>query len=213
MNDCLPSIQACAMRVSRLDTDGVPLPGASNLYVTEGIIELTATPDVSAGDEVEVKNGKGDICISYREEDKIKRLNVDLMICAPDPELTELLAGGAVQTSGAAVGYKMEALNVGTDRTGVSIELWSRRVSSDGDSDAEFPYLWHVYPKVKLKIGARRFFNGALENPFNGFAIENPNWFDGPANDWPVDSDRAYAFLPTASLPDADCGYQTLVAS
>ena len=41
MNECQPSVQACAMRVARLDGSGVPDPGPDNLYVTSGIITLT----------------------------------------------------------------------------------------------------------------------------------------------------------------------------
>lgn len=213
MNDCLPSVQACAIRVARLDASGVPAPGASNLYTTHGIVELTATPEFTEGEEINAQNGQGVNCVSYKQDDQITRATIELTICRPDPELTELLTGGSVLTDGDAVGYKAPALNSPLDHR-VSIELWSKRIDDSGDLDAEFPYYWWVFPRVRsLRMGARRWFNGALENPFTGFAIENPNWHDGPLNDWPVDSDSWFQYIPTTELPADDCGYQTLVAS
>jgi hypothetical protein len=177
-NDCLSSIHACALRVARLEADGVPLPGATDLYVTDGVIELSFTPEVEAGDEVTVKNGCGGVCVSHRNDEVIKWWNVELVI-------------------------------------GVSVEVWSHRLDDGGDYDGTFPY-WHwAFPKIKgLHFGARRLFNGALENPFTGGrALENSNWFDGPGNDWNVDSSRAWGYMPSAAIPSSHCGYQTLAAS
>jgi hypothetical protein len=215
VNDCLPSIHACTIRVARLEADGVPLPGANNLYVSDAITELTFTPEVRAGQEVEVPDGCGGLCVSYKADDVEKWWNVELTICRPDPQLTELLAGGTVLTSGDAVGYQPGSLNTVRTGYGVSIEVWSHRLDDGGDIDDVFPY-WHwAFPKVKgLRLGARRLFEGALENPFTaGKATENAHWFDGPGNDWEVDSSKAWGVMPSASTPTAACGYQTLAAS
>lgn len=214
-NDCMSSIHACAIRVARLESDGVPLPGANNLYVSDGIIELSFTPEVEAGDEVTVKNGCGAVCVSHRNDEIIKWWNVELTICRPDPELQELLTGGAVLTDGGAVGYQPPALNTVSAPNGISVEVWSHRLDDGGDYDPTFPYFHWAFPKIKgLHFGARRLFNGALENPFTGGrALENSNWFDGPGNDWNVDSSRAWGQMPTDIIPTSDCGYQTLAAS
>lgn len=212
-NDCLASVQACMIRVARLDTDGVPLPGADNLYVSDAIVELRANPNVKAGTEITAENGCGDTCVSYKSPGSTQWWDIELSICKPDPELTELLAGGAVLESGAAVGYGVPYLNEPAGESGVSIELWSKRILN-GSLHPTYPYWRWVLPKVQsIVLGERRFFNGALENPFVGQAVENDNWFDGPANDWPVASDRAFMWLPDTGIPDATCGFQSLAAS
>lgn len=214
-NDCLPQVQACAMRVARLDTDGVPLPGASNLYVTDALVSLDVSPVYTDGDEIEEKNANGDVCVSYVSDDSFKRYDVTLSLCTPDPELVEMLTdGGTVLTSGAATGYAGPSIGTLTG-DGMSIELWSKRIT-DGILDVTYPYARWVYPRVKnLRLGSYQHANGAILPQITGRAYENPNWFDGPANDWPVASDRAMQFLPVglSDKPTPSCGYQTLSAS
>lgn len=214
-NDCLPSIQACAMRVARLDGSGVPDPGADSLYVTDGLITLTATPVYRDGDQFQLVNACGGIPLDYRDQDRLLRLDVELNIAAPDPELTELMAGGTVLTHGAAVGYAAPELLINPNPNGVSVELWSKRVDEDGGLDPTFPYMHWVFPRGWLRVGAKNFENGPMNNPFSGYMKQNSNWFDGPLNDWPVASNRVFQYLPVAAsdLPTALCGYQPITPS
>lgn len=212
-NDCRAQIQACAIRVARLEPNGVPSPGASNLYVSDGLVSLGLTSETTDGTEIEVLNACGSPCVSFKDDDRLKRLGVSITLCTPDPELTELLIGGAVLTDADAVGYAYPRLNQAANPDGVSIEVWAKRITSAGVLDPVHPYAWWVFPLVKLRPDSVTFENGPFQPTITGFALENENWFDGPLNDWPVDSDRVAQFIPTDTLPTTACGYQTLVAS
>lgn len=213
MANCLSQIHACAIRVTRLLATGVPDPGADNLYVSDALVSLTTSPEIEAGDEFIVKNACGSPCVNYKDCDRYKRWNLELEICTPDPELHELLAGGVVLEDGEAQGYGVPFLGAGDCPNGFSIELWAKRIDSSGAQDADFPWAWWVLPRAYLVLGERKFENGPLNNPFTGYAIENPNWFDGPTNDFPVESDRAIQWIPTDTIPEPTCGYQALAAS
>lgn len=214
MNDCLAQLQACALRVSRLEANGVPDPGANNLYTSDAMSLASWDPEIEAGQEFTAKNACGALLLSYKEPDQIKRLNFALGLVTPDPELHELLvANSKILTVGDAVGFAYPPLNVADAGNGVSIELWTKRVDSSGELDTDFPYAWWVFPRVRFVLGQKQAQNGPMENPFTGQASENPNWFDGPLNDWPTDSDRVAQWIPTDELPEPSCGYQTLVAS
>lgn len=211
-NDCLPHVQACAMRVARLEPNGVPDPGANNLYVSNALSLLVVTPVYEDGDEIRQKNACGEVVVNYRDDDSLLRFDVQLTILTPDPELMEMLSGGATMTSGDAVGWKSPAIGKITGN-GISIELWSKRID-DGVLDAGFPYARWVLTRVKnLRMGEFRFENGPVVPQFTGQAYENDNWFDGPLNDWTGDDDRAFAFMPDTGIPTASCGYQTIAAS
>lgn len=210
-NTCPGQIQACAMRVARLDTNGVPSPGADNLVVTDSLVTMEFTPVYAEGDEFEVKNACGDVCLTFKDDDRFKRVDISsLDICELDPELFELLGGGDVLTDGEAVGYASPEVD-GVSNA-VSLELWAKRIV-DGEQEDLFPYEWWVFPRVRLRWTARTFNNGPMSHPFQGRGTENPNWADGPANDWPVASDRVFQHIPTTSIPTTSCGYQELVAS
>lgn len=212
MNDCLPQIKACRLRVARLGADGVPMPGAENLYVSSALTLITVSPEVEAGAEIVERNGCGDLCINFKDRDRIKRYTVTLQLCTPDPELHELLIGGSVFADG--TGYTFPELNTDISPNGVSLEAWTWRIRDDGSLDATYPYAQWVFPRVHLSPGERSLQNAALANPFNGFLTENENFYDGPANDWREPPFVGpFGWQAVGDIPPADCGYQTLAAS
>lgn len=211
-NDCLPSIQACAMRVGRLNAAGLVPVGATNSYVTSGLITLTGTPEYADGDEFAVKTACGDLGVNFKDRRRLKRMGVELNIVAPDPQLTEIMAGGTLLTSGAAVGWAAPELMTAPADFGVSLELWSKRLGPDGAQDATLPWFRWVFPRVYLDVGAKNFQNGPMDNPFSGFATGNEGWGEGPTYDWTLDSDRVFQYLPVATIPATQCGYVAVIA-
>jgi len=180
---CLPQVQAIAMRVTALDLSGVPLPGTDTMIVSNALSSLAVSPVYTDGDEIEEKGANGGVCVNYRSADTFKRLDLTLTLCTPDPYLEAAISGGDVLEAGGLVGFAAPPLGIVTG-AGVSIELWALRID-----------------------------NGALLPVFSGQAVENPNWFDGPGNDWPATSDRVHQWIETASYPTPVCGYTELVAS
>lgn len=211
--DCRGQVNACRIRVARLDTNGVPLPGANNLYVSDALVSLAFSAVYTDGDEIEEKNGCGISKVNYRSPDTFKRGDVEITLVTPDPYLSEMLSAGDVLTAAPRPkGFAAPPLGEVTGN-GVSIELWSIRVDDGGD-DANYPYAHWAYPRVKnLRIGDHSHEQGVLKPVFSGQAYENINWFDGPTGDWPATSDRVYQWLPTNVLPVASCSYQVLAAS
>ena len=215
MEEIAGSLQFCRARITRLDAGGFPKVGARNLYVTDQQINFQFTPDYEDAVTVEVKNGCGDVVFRYKQKRRLKGMDVNMGIAVPDPELTELMAGGdTIEVGGQTVGYKYPKLGTILDtENGVSVEGWAKAIV-DGEQDADLPWFWWVFPRVKFDIGERHLREEPLENPFSGYAEDNENWFDGPANDWPEPpADRVAQWVRTDTIPDAAVGYQALAAS
>lgn len=206
---CTPQVSACLIRVSRLDSSGTPVESATGSYVSDALTTLTVTPEIEEGEEFIVKNGCGIPCVNYKAPDTIKRLTVELTLCTPDPRLHEILSGGTVLTDGEAVGWAMPALAEEISPNGIAIELWAKRIGDDGSDDPDFPYARWLFPRVKLTPGARTFEFGPLSSPFTGNGYENPQFLNGPTNDWPVASSKAMQWIPVTEddLPDVSCDY------
>lgn len=211
--DCRAQVNGCVSRYARLDTNGVPLPGASNLYVSDALVSLAFKPVYTDGDEIDEKNACGTTKAYFKQADTFKRGDVELTLVTPDPFLSEFLSGGDVITSGSIPkGFSAPPLGPITGN-GISIEVWTLRVD-DGDQDPDYPYAHWVYPKVKnLRVGDHKHESGALKPVFSGQAYENINWYDGPVGDWPAISDRIYQWLPSQTAPTPSCAYINLQAS
>lgn len=207
---CVGSVRGLRLRVARLSSTGTTPAGASNGYVTDAFVRLSADPVYDEAQELSQANAQGDLCVYKRGKRRLKSLTVELSICTPDAELTEILAGGTLLTDGGdSVGWA--APEVGTDPVpnGVSLEVWSDAVE-DGGAPADDPYWWQIFPKVFLTRGPDVYENGVKLTTFTGHAEPNANWGNGPFNDWTSDSSRITAYKRTDTLPTAACGYTTV---
>lgn len=211
---CGGSVQTCAIRVAQLDGSGVPNPGALNLYTTDAIMKLTATPVVTKGVDMEVVNACNSPAIVYKDMDRFKRFDLTLDLIYLDAELENLLLGtemfntGGINLGGAAPAVAAYA----GYRPGVSIEAWSKHIVN-GDQDPTYPYIQWVFPRTYWSMAAVTLDNNPMPRSFTGYTSQNPNYFNGPTNDWPYASDTQMMWRMTKTIPAVACGAVALVHS
>lgn len=213
-SDCLPQVHACVIRIAALEADGVPLPGAGNLYVADAFAKILIKPVYDDGTEIKEKNACDAVAVDFTGPPSFTRADVEVDLLTADPYLQAILSGKTMDVLDGPDGPGLAYPPIGVLLSdGISIEFWAKRINN-GSLDADAPYAWWVLPRVtNLRVGDTEHSATALKPPYTGQAYENPNWFDGPLNDWPEASDRCVQWIPTTSIPDVTCGPQALVAS
>lgn len=214
------SIQGVAIRVTRLDASGNLMNGAGDSYTTSAFMRISFTPEYEEGDEIVEKSANGSICVSYKAPDTLKRVTMELAICEPDPELTNLISGGLLlrKNLGTFASPDKKSIgwaspNVGDDPAGfgVAIEAWSFAVK-DGKRAATLPYFHWVFPYARLRqSGDRVIENGMLATTFEGYALGNALFDDGLDERWefPLATARPYSYARTSWAPTGRNGFYT----
>jgi hypothetical protein len=221
VNNYAASVQGVCLRLTRLAPDGTPMKAAEGtVYVTKAFMRVSFTPEYEEGDETTEKNAAGEVCITYKAPDTLKRATMELAICEPDPEVTELLTGGVLlnlpesdgdlpaplqgkDLEGSTIGYASGKVGDAPNQDGVAIEVWSLAIR-DGARDNDLPYYRWVFPKVQLRpSGDRVIENGVLANAFEGFGVGNINFGTGGVDDWawPDATDRPYMYARDNEIP------------
>lgn len=202
--DHAASISGVAIRASRLTASGAITTGEEASYVLENFISVSFTPEYEDGDEFVQKAANGTVCATYKAPDTLKRVTLELAVCNPDPELSELLAGGLLlQEDGTSIGYASALVGQDANPNGVGIEVWSRAIQ-DGKPAATNPYWRWVFPYVILRpSGERVIENGLLANTFEGWGVGNVAFAGGPTGDWPFpeSTNRPYAYSRFDTAP------------
>lgn len=210
------SIQGVSIRVTRLDSAGNLLNGAGDSYVTSAFMRVSFTPEYEEGDEITEKNANGIVCVTYKSPDVLKRITMELAICEPDSELSQLLSGGLLlrkTIDGVSKSIGWAAPGVGDDPAGngVAIEVWSHAVK-DGKRASVLPYFHWVFPFAKMRqSGDRVIENGMLATTFEGYGLGNANFGAGADGRWdfPVAAERPYSYARTSWAPQGLQGFYT----
>jgi hypothetical protein len=214
--DYAASIQGVSIRVTRLDAAGNLLDGAGDSYTTSAFMRVSFTPEYEEGEEITEKGANGVICVSYKAPDTLKRITMELAICEPDPEISQLLSGGLLlrkTVNGEVKSTGWAAPGVGDDPAGngVAVEVWSHAVKG-GKRASVLPYFHWVFPFAKFRqSGDRVIENGMLANTFEGYGLGNVNFGAGPDGRWefPVAAERPYSYSRAAWAPVSLQGFYT----
>ena len=210
------SIQGVSIRVTRLDAAGNLLNGPGDSYTTSAFLRVSFTPEYEEGDEITEKSANGTVCVTYKAPDTLKRITMELAICEPDAELSQLLSGGLLlrkTVDGVVKSVGWAAPGVGDDPAGngVSIEAWSHAVK-DGKRASVLPYFHWVFPYAKLRqSGDRVIENGMLATTFEGYGLGNKNFGSAVDGRWefPVASERPYSYSRASWAPVGLQGFYT----
>jgi hypothetical protein len=210
------SIQGVSIRVTRLDAAGNLLNGPGDSYTTSAFMRVSFTPEYEEGDEITEKSANGTVCVTYKAPDTLKRITMELAICEPDAELSQLLSGGLLlrkTVDGVVKSVGWAAPGVGDDPAGngVAIEAWSHAVK-DGKRASVLPYFHWVFPYAKLRqSGDRVIENGMLATTFEGYGLGNKNFGSGSDGRWefPVASERPYSYSRSSWAPIGLAGFYT----
>ena len=214
------SIQGVSIRVTRLDASGNLLNEPGDSYTTSGFMRLSFTPEYEEGDEITEKGANGAVCVTYKSPDTLKRITMELAICEPDPELTQLISGGLLLRKNLgtlatpdrkSIGWSSPASGDDPAGNGVAIETWSHAVI-DGKKAANLPYFHWVFPYAKLRLsGDRVIENGLLANTFEGYGLGNVAFDTGLDGRWefPIATERPYSYARANWAPTGRKGFYT----
>lgn len=219
VQDYASSINGVVVRATRLNADGTVMVGEQNSYVMKSFISLSFTPEYEEGEELTQKDASGAVCTTFRSPDTLKRVNLELSICEPDPEFTELVSGGLLlqDENESTVGWAAPEIGVDANPNGVAIEVWSNAIQG-GKRAANNPYWRWLFPYAILRqSGDRVIENGLLANSFEGWAVGNAPFGAGPGganagSPWPFTSARAYQYARAADTPTPQNGYVEVTA-
>lgn len=216
--DYAASIQGVSVRITRLDAAGNLGTNPGDSYTTSAFMRLSFTPEYEQGDEIVEKSANGVICVSYRAPDTLKRVTMELAICEPDPELTQLVSGGLllrknVGTFAApdrkSIGWAAPGVGDDPAGLGVAIECWSFAVA-DGKRASTLPYFHWVFPYARLRqSGDRVIENGMIATTFEGYALGNSTFGSGPDERWefPTATERPYSYARASWAPTGRKGF------
>lgn len=212
---CLQTIRASRIRIGRLTTAGLPLSGADNMYVSDTVISINFSTETEPGDEFTQKNGNGDICVTAKSPDHIKRVNLSMNLCNLDAEILEMTTGGTLITDGAQT-IGLNSPRPSDTAPTVSLEAWSLAWANGAQavgSLSEALY-WHwVFPKTQWVMGSTTIENGVAVIPITGTSEESAALGNGIFNDLPtVTTWGPFAFFLDSVIPASACGYQSAPA-
>jgi hypothetical protein len=225
LNDlCVGQYQAQLIVLTRLNAACTPMTGDTDQVRTACFASVDAQPQYDDGQEFGRRAANGQRCFYVRDCNHFKQIDLTFSIITWDMELIELATSsdlilGDVTSdwSGDTIGFAMP----GTDAdcpSGVSVEVYTKAAFGTGGfcapASAGAPaYIRHLFPFAQLQMGQITLddnTDGILLN-LTGFSLANPNWGDGPNNDWPGSTDvpasTPYAAVFANELPDASCGY------
>jgi len=212
------SIQGVSIRVTRLDASGNLLNTAGDSYTTSGFMRLSFTPEYEEGDEITEKGADGTVCVTYKAPDTLKRITMEIAICEPDPELTQLMSGGLLLRKNLgtyaspdrkSIGWSSPSTGDDPAGYGVAIECWSHAII-DGKKAATLPYFHWVFPYAKLRLsGDRVIENGLLANTFEGYGLGNTAFSSGLDERWefPTAAERPYSYARSDWAPTGRKGF------
>lgn len=213
---CGVSLHICRMRVTLLDDLGDVADVDDNYYVSDSLLTVGLTPNVSIGADIELRGGCDCVVASYKGVDALKRFDFEITAAKMEPGLQALMIGGTLLTGtdgttpvDIGVGYPAP-LECDDSPANLAFEFWTDHWNGDS-IDPTFPYIHHLFPQSRWQIGPSTYGNEFANPTLNGYSKQNLVWDDGPYGDG-VGTPTPYGawFYTDVAAPAAECELQTV---
>lgn len=182
-------------RITRLDSCGAPVIGASSVVVGT-FVSVQATPTYDDGQALVLQDAWGDYCVDEDDDPTLRSVALQVNHCVIDPSVADITVQGSrslltgANATGAAYGTAKSSKRW-------ALEIWQKNTGADACDDGVSWFYWlyrNIGPgKLLALTHARPVLN------YNVSAIARP----GKMADWPVDLHGDGPWLP-AGLGDTE---------
>lgn len=213
-NICGNSIHICAIRVTRLDSDGTVAAAPNNHVVSGNPMLLTVEPEIVEGDSKNLIGGCDCINASYKGYNKLLRWNLTLQMVALEPALIEMITGASLQVNGTAepvgVQWPNQVLCSEPSQPPVALEAWTDLWVGDAQNPGAVRYIRWTFPMTFWQMDSFNLENDFLLPQFTGFSRTNSAFGDAYA-DLPagVVASATGGFFYDDTIPTPVCGYSS----
>jgi hypothetical protein len=124
---CSSRVRIKAIRVTRLDECGNPVTGECSTVVSSGAVSVASSPQYLDPEEIQVRNGNGDLCVYDRGCSSFLRDDLTFVFCQVDPDLFGMITGDPVILDDAATPNSIGFAQTGDGicDTKFGLEIWS----------------------------------------------------------------------------------------
>lgn len=180
---CVTLARGKMLRITKLDTCGVPVAGAGGSLVAKAFISGTVTPNYADVEEISQQDANGDLCIDDRSPVALRWLDIELNVCTTDPDMINLITGDPIVMDDAGtpnhIGFRIDASVSGSANFG--LEIWEGVTGQACTAGGFTNYGYFLFPWVKdAQWGEWTHENGALTFTWTMRAVFNSGWGTGP---------------------------------
>ncbi len=212
---CLAIINLCAVRVTLLQEDGSP-DSSGDYYVTDRTVSLGFTPEISTGQDREIRNGCDCIIAASKAQDILKRFTFTLDRGNLEPGLEAMLLAQEpiVDEDDSVIGVTFSADLGACAQAAVALEGWASAEALD-HPDPDYPWLHFRWPWTQWQIGPGTLSADYFQPQVTGFNRANSEFGD-PYEDLPasgtgvINNDFFGYWYQAEDPPSAVCGVQQL---
>lgn len=222
---CFKPIRGTRIRMTEVDSCGVPVPGGQ--YVTSsGFTTVTITPETEDGTAITVLNAGGELCVNERSPDNLLRLDAQIDFCEVDPAAFALATGWPEEVdeeSGDPVGFRIEE---GPLDSTWALEVWTNLAGGTACGDEGQCWGYVLLPFLfGGSVGDFTIENAAVTFSLTASTRGGSGWGYGPWDITTVSNNPEPLFTPVGSSthgivrqvclepPAAVCGAQTIPGS
>lgn len=180
---CPSLVRAKVARVTRLDECGEPVIGPCSTVTTDGMISVASSPQYLDPEEIQQRNGNGDLCVYDRGCSNFLRNDVTITFCRVDPDLFAMVTGDPVVLDDAtptpnSVGFRQNG-SAACD-TRFALELWSD-IPGQSCTPTGKQYWYSLWPQLVNPVwGDVSFENAAITFTITGSTAAGSTWGVGP---------------------------------
>jgi hypothetical protein len=186
-NQCASYARGRAMRLTRLDSCGIPVEGADSTIVTSGFVQVVTTPVYQDAEEIQVPNANGDLCIDDQADPALRWLTTAITLCNINPVAINILTGDPIVLNDAtptadSVGFRIDAAVTGT--AAFALEIWTGVPGQACGAGGSEQFGYWLYPfVVQAQFGEWTVGNAGLTLDITARTSPGSGWGVGPYAD------------------------------
>jgi hypothetical protein len=181
-NKCYPMVRGRRFRITRLDACGNPVLGPDSQIVSDGVVTLGLTANIEEGEEINVTNANGDVCVLDTPCPKFQNYGVEISFCRVNPSLLAMMSGQEVFVNdGDIVGFSMDS-EISACDAAYALEAWTGVPSDACDPGSGVAYGYILLPFIRPGVlGDFSVENAAINFTITGSQTKKgPQWGVGP---------------------------------